>query len=109
MAKEVVMQLTFTPEEFHALVRIMLAYESEARAEKDRRVVLPLADKIIAHDLHLGSDELEDLEVLLRSHAAHLRSVMQSTTAPGVREQLQHERDLVEHIIDKVTEACAMV
>ena len=103
------MQLTFTPEELHSLVGIMLAYESEARTEKDRKIARPLADKILAHDLHLASDELEDLEMLLRSHATQLRSVTESTTAPSVREQLKHEEELVEHIIDKVTEACAMV
>lgn len=103
------MQLSFTPEEFQALIGIMLAYESEARTEKDRRIVCPLADKIMAHDLHLAVDELEDLEVLLQAHATQLRNVMDSTTAPSVRAELKHERELVQHIIDRVTEACAML
>jgi hypothetical protein len=107
--EEALMQLTFTPEELHALVGIMLAFESEARTEENRKTVRPLANKILAHDLHLASDELEDLETLLQAHAAKLRSVMDCTTASSVLDELNHQRTVVQRILDKVTEACAMV
>jgi len=103
------MQLTFTPEEFKALVAIMLCYESEARKESDRTSVRPLADKVMARDLHFASDELEDLEMLLQAHAQQLRSEMDVSTDTSVRERLAQEREVLQHIIDKVTEACAMV
>jgi hypothetical protein len=65
--------------------------------------------KEFSRNLQLGFDELEDLADSLRSRKTKLIGEIACQTDPVAKSSLERQRLVVEHFLDKVTEACAMV
>ncbi len=103
------MQLVFTVEEFRVLVHVLRDSENLV---KDRPRLLRasglLLERILARDFCLSVDELEDLNDIL-----HFAQDKMTRTIAKVPDQLdieQARRDaiLLDRLIERVTEACAM-
>ena len=60
----------------------------------------------ISRNLELGFDEFEDLAAALRRRRDQLQAQIKASPESAF---LETERSLVEHLLDKVTEACAMI
>ncbi len=103
------MQLVFTKQEMKLLADLLLEREQEAMQRgEDRDHVLPLTQKIIEHNLSLGVDELEDLEVIVKRCVETLKKQMAECSDPAKKEELSKREEMMERIEDRVTEACAM-
>jgi len=103
------MKLTFTNEGYRVLVDILLKRERVELAQNERHRTSSLLQKALARDLSLDIAELEDLEQILKESAEALaRSAAQCDTQ-ACREKALAEQSFLESMIDRVTEACAMV
>ena len=103
------MQLTFTPDEFRLLVELLLEHEREsmlARHSGDH--VIALVQKFLNHDLALALDELEDLEEFLKDAKFRIYREMGRCKDPVAVREFERRHQLLEEILDRVTEACAM-
>lgn len=97
------MQLVFTVEEFRVMIHLLRDFCSDT----ENRIQLiragnQLLEKLMGRDFGLSLDELEDLEEILRRSRESLAS------RPGDPEELAHDRLLLERVLERVTEACAM-
>ncbi len=103
------MQLTFTADEFRLLLDLLLARERESElAHRSGDHILPIAQKALNHDLRLGIDELEDLEDFLKDCSYKLQKEIDRATEEGKRDELLRRKLILQEILDRVTEACAM-
>ena len=69
-----------------------------------------VSEKGLSRNLQLGFDELEDLTDLLNSRKKQLmREIKLSWQNPTERRGLELQLSVLEHLLEKVTEACAMV
>jgi len=101
------MQLRFNHEELKLLAEILEELAS-SREGNMKKASYDLLDRVIAHDLRFGSDELENLQDLLSAYKNDLRQ--RTSVAPETMKQALKDRaKLLESVMDKVTEACAMV
>lgn len=103
------MQLVFTIEEFRVLVHILREH-SEHDPHPDtslRNSAAALLEKVFARDFSFSIDELEDLEQILQEREQRMKREMADGTRPHTAEEL-HEEDLMQRVLDRVTEACAM-
>ena len=117
------MQLHLTVEEIEILKRLV---EDEKRLRCDALPSLPqvsvmpglqerwqvcrdLAERGLSRNLPLGFDELEELSDALARRTEKLRGDIKCATDPVVKNELKRELFVLEHFLDKVTEACAMV
>jgi hypothetical protein len=94
------MQLQFTRDELKLLADIL--NNSENRAAEN------LLDRVLTRDLRFGFDELEDLAGILRTYQNTLSAQISGTKERERKRQLQEHQRLLAHMVDKVTEACAM-
>jgi len=101
------MQLLFTREELKLLTEI-LEEQASAGENSAKPLAYDLLDHVIGHDLRFAFDELEDLQDLLNAYEHAFRQKL-SAAAPEARLALMAKEKLLEKIMDKVTEACAMV
>jgi hypothetical protein len=114
------MQVYFTMDEMKLLVDIIEGCDRRLRdemnehpeqatiAKKKRDCCARLLDRMVARDFAFGFDELEDMAEMLTSCRASLCGEISRTDNPQVRAELQERQKRLEHILDKVTEACAM-
>ncbi len=100
------MQVVFTIEEFRLLVHILRAHaENDPHpATSLQSAAAGLLEKVLARDFCFGIDELEDLEEILKSDEAKMRLDLAGRHTP----EQAHDGELLERILDRVTEACAM-
>lgn len=103
------MQLIFTKEELKVLADTLLDREREAIARGDKRdPVLSLVQKVVERDLRFGIDELEDLEEAAKRSVETLKTQIAECVDVAQAEVLRQRQLLLERIVDRVTEACAM-
>lgn len=100
------MQLQFTRDELR-LVAEVLEVPSSVRDDRRAAKRYNLLDHVIAHDMRFAFDELEDLLDILSDYEHGLRqqSAQTTETKPAEPESLK----LLQHLMEKVAEACAMV
>lgn len=114
------MQLFFTIDELKLLVDIIEHCDREVRDQisnhperadtlsKRRECCARLLDRIVMRDFRFGFDELEDMVEMLTVCRATFRSELAKTDAAEIKARLQERNQVLEHMLDKVTEACAM-
>jgi predicted transcriptional regulator len=100
-------QLQFTREELKLLAEV-LEHESAVCTDRLKKASYELLDRVIAHDLGLAFDELEDLQEILQRYERALLQLLQQATPEALLLLVEKECRL-QKIKDKVTEACAMV
>ena len=117
------MQLHLTMEEFELLKRLA---EDEGRLSCDAMPSLPkisgesrlrheleigrdLVGKGLSRNLQLGFDELEDLANSLNWRRRQLKSEIRCLADPAANNDVERQFFVLEHFLEKVTEACAMV
>ena len=102
------MQVVFSIEEFRLLVHVLRKYsESDSQPYTSlQKSATDLLEKILARDFGFSIDELEDLELILKGKEKSVRESLKSENAPSP--ELRHEEEVLEHVLDRVTEACAM-
>ena len=103
------MQVVFSIEEFRLLVHVLREYsESDSQPYTSlQKSATDLLEKILARDFAFSIDELEDLELILQGKERTVReSLKESANAPSP--EVRHEEEVLEHVLDRVTEACAM-
>ena len=116
------MQLHMTIEECEILKKVM---EDEKRSCCDALPSLPevsathgLQDRYgvgrdlsgrVSRNLQLGFDELEDLAASLVSRKKQLMKEITCLAEPEAKDTFEHQLLVLEHLLEKVTEACAMV
>jgi hypothetical protein len=76
---------------------------------QDPRCYDDLLDKIMVRDLQLDSDELEQVADLLARQKRDLNCEIARLQDSALRLNLQSKLGLVEHILERVEEACAML
>ncbi len=103
------MQLIFTVNEFTTLAHIMGECESSAQAPPRLLTsITAIRQRLLARDFGFAIDELEDLEEVLRCYRDKLKGEQDSATL-AERESRIERLTTLEHIIDKVEDACMMV
>ncbi len=100
------MQLIFTREEQQILAEVLeeLSLKGE---EPIKTKSYALLDRVIARDFGMAADELEDLQDILAAYKKTMRQRV--ATAQTGDAALRQKQQIVEKIMDKVTEACMMV
>lgn len=103
------MQLIFSADEYRLLLELLL--ERERQSEIARRQgdhIVPIVQRFITHDLALALDELEDLEEFLKDEHFRLDRELGRATPGPARDELLRRCLILDHALDRVTEACAM-
>jgi len=117
------MQLCLTPEELELLMRILLEDDRLSRSEVPSSLQVTvgncLRDKLsvgrgllrgtLSRNLQLGYDELEDLADCLRRKKKELAAEIYGSQDPKSKSDLERSALVLEHLLEKITEACAMV
>ena len=89
------MQLMFPKEEYGMLIDILLKREFvELKLSADRHRASPLLQKALAHELTLDIAELEDLEEILKDHAATLAHSAARCESQESRDKVLQEQRL---------------
>lgn len=101
------MQLQFTHEELK-LVAEILEVQASLGEGRLKAASSALLGRVIEHDLRLAFDELEDLQDILEAYKKAMQQQVAQAT-PATKPTLAQKEQLLEKVIDKVTEACAMV
>jgi hypothetical protein len=103
------MQVVFSIEEFRLLVHVLReCSESDSQPYTSlQKSATDLLEKILARDFGFSIDELEDLELILQGKEKKVREALQDPACTKLPE-VRHEEEVLEHVIDRVTEACAM-
>jgi hypothetical protein len=68
-----------------------------------------LAGRGLSRNLRLGFDELGDLAESLTRRKKQLMKEIECLAEPTAKGELERELFVLEHLLEKVTEACAMV
>jgi hypothetical protein len=114
------MQLFFTIDELKLLVDIVEHRDRELREEmsthpeqipalsQKRDCCARLLDRIVVRDFGFGYDELQDMVEMLTACRASFRSELAKADEANTRVELEKRNHILEHMLDKVTEACAM-
>jgi hypothetical protein len=117
------MQLCLTPEELELLMRILREDDHLSRSEVPSSLHIAvencLRDKLLvgrdllrgtlSRHLQLAYDELEDLADSLRRHKKELTVEICESQGPKSKSDLERRAVVLEHLLEKVIEACAMV
>jgi len=93
------MQLHFAPEELSLLADILL----------NQRDPIGVLDRVMARDLRLDSDELDQLRDALIANQKRTRADLADTKNPQRTKGLLARQILLESMVEKVSEACAML
>jgi len=93
------MQLHFLPEELNLLAEILLNHG-------DPVCVL---DRIMAHDLRFDFDELDQLREILVANWSNATSDAAACPDPVGKKKLEARQAALECMIERVSEACAML
>lgn len=100
------MQVVFTIEEFRLLVHILREHAEHDPSPDTllQPTAATLLQKVLARDFSFSIDELEDLEEILKTREQATKS--EAGVAPTPEQA--HDSDVLDHLLDRVTEACAM-
>ena len=117
------MQLHLTMDEFELLKRLaqdesrlscdamprLPQISSQLRVQDELGIGRDLVGKGLSRNLQLGFDELEDLADSLNWRRKQLINEIGCLTEPAAKNDLERQLFVLEHFLEKVTEACAMV
>jgi hypothetical protein len=93
------MQLHFSPEELNLLAEILLNQGDPAG----------VLDRIMAHDLRFDFDELDQLREILVANWSNATSEVAACRDPQAKQKLEARQASLESMIERVSEACAML
>ena len=103
------MQLIFSIDEFMTLVHILRESETDAQLKRSLRdSAEPILQKLLNREFGFAIDELEDMEEILREYSGKLKQEAEVTSPRGEQTSLVRQK-VLDRIMDKVSEACAMV
>jgi len=94
------MQLHLEPDELKLLANVLL--------EQDPRPYQELLNKVLAHDLRLDGDELEQAADLLAGKKRNLQDEIDRKPDATLKTELQRQLALLERVLERVNEACVM-
>ncbi len=117
------MQLCLTGNELELMKRIFLEDDQFSRTDLTSSLQIAadrlLCDKLLigqdllrsslSRNLQLGYDELEDLADSLRRRNNEVSMEIRESQDPRAKGDLEYMVAVIEHLLEKVTEACAMV
>jgi hypothetical protein len=113
------MQLYLNADELHLFATTLLervgamdaprlsAVQRNANIGQDARCYDDLLDKVLASDLRLDSDELEQVADLLGAQKRDLKDEIAGLRDSALLLNLQEKLELVERILQRVEDACA--
>jgi hypothetical protein len=100
------MQLHLNTDELNLLANLLMNPEGEtSRSPMDEH----LLDMVLVRDLRFDSDELERMAALLVAYESCIKGALARETNAGHKTELQRKLTLVERVLEKVDEACAMI
>jgi hypothetical protein len=114
------MQLFFTMDELKLLVDVVENCDRDLRSRiaehpeqstslaQKRDCCARLLDRIVARDFGFGYDELQDMVEMLSTCRASFQTQVAQCESAQARTELETRQHILEHMLDKVTEACAM-
>jgi len=105
------MQLRLTLDELKIITRALekcLAHSQGETSQQKHETANRLLDKVIAHDLKFGSDELEDLSDMLSGCRFEMKRRISAEQDERTKAMLRDQQLILEHAADKITEVCAM-
>ena len=82
--------------------------QPDPRTRLSPRFFENLVDKILARDLRLDSEELEEVSDLLRAERRKVAEQGARQENAVLKAQSQQRLRLVDHVLERVTEACVM-
>ncbi len=94
--------------QFHLETSDELKLLANVLLEKDPVKYNEILTKLMAHDLRLDAGELEDTAELLAEKKRSLRDEIARQPNPELKMELQRQLELLERVLDRVTEACFM-
>ncbi|MGA2981764.1 MAG: hypothetical protein ABSD76_19385 [Terriglobales bacterium] len=94
------MQFHLEPDELKLLANVLL--------EQDPRPYQELLNKVLAHDLRLDADELEQAADLLAGKKRSLHDEIDRQPDATLKTELQRQLALLERVLERVNEACVM-
>lgn len=95
------MQLHFSVEQLQLLAEIL--------SEQRTKPAEDLLDRVLARDLRFDFDELEQLSVLLNARRKEVMNRLGETKNPELSARLQQAKSLLDGMLERVSEASAMV
>ncbi|HZU42880.1 MAG TPA: hypothetical protein VE994_09425 [Terriglobales bacterium] len=95
------MQLHFTVPQLQLLAEIL--------SEQKGAIAEDLLDRVLAKDLRFDFDELDQLSVLLNSGRRELLTDLAEAKSAATVAALERKQQLLDQIIERVSEAFAMV
>ncbi|MGA3055883.1 MAG: hypothetical protein ABSD63_16885 [Candidatus Korobacteraceae bacterium] len=117
------MQLHLEPDELNLLTNILLervgtvstaqapssgSVQSDRGVGQSPRFINDVLDKVLARDLRLDSDELEEVADLLRAQKRTLTEGIAQPENAAHKIELQQKLGVLERLLERVTEACVM-
>jgi len=117
------MQLCLTLEELELLISILREDDWMSRSEAPSSLHIAadncLRDKLLiggdvlrrslSRNLQLDYDELQDLADSLNRHKETLTTQICTSQDPKLKSDLEHSKVVLEQLLEKVTEACAVL
>ncbi len=94
--------------QFHLETSDELKLLANVLLEKDPVKYNEILTKLMAHDLRLDAGELEDTAELLAEKKRSLRDEIARQPNPELKMELQRQLELLERVLERVTEACFM-
>ncbi len=94
--------------QFHLETTDELTLLANVLLEQDPVKYNEILTKLMAHDLRLDAGELEDTAELLAEKKRSLRDEIARQPNPELKMELQRQLELLERVLDRVTEACFM-
>lgn len=94
------MQFRLETDELNLLANILL--------EQDPRPYQELLNKVLARDLRLDGDELEQAAELLAGKKRSLKDEIGRQTDAALKADLERRLALLERVLERVNEACVM-
>ena len=94
------MQFHLEPDELKLLANVLL--------EQDPLPYQELLNKVLAHDLRLDADELEQAADLLAAKKRSLKGEIDRQPNTALQVDLQRQLALLERVLERVNEACVM-
>jgi len=117
------MQLHLTMDEFELMKRLaedearlccdatppIAQISGQLRLRHEVEIGRDLVGKGLSRNLELGFDELEGLADSLKWRSRQLMNKIRCLPEPAAKKDLERQLFVLEHFLEKVTEACAMV
>jgi len=94
--------------QFHLETTDELKLLANVLLEQDPVKYNEILTKLMAHDLRLDAGELEETAELLTQKKRSLRDEIARQPNPELKMELQRQLELLERVLDRVTEACFM-